>query len=105
MTIVSYLFQRRRVLILCAATLALHYLTIDWVGNRIGTRSPRPSPLPASLMTAQLRLALPKHVDTPEPPAEIKPLTPAAKPQRAPKPKPPPPEPATEAPPPVADKI
>ncbi|MFS2005176.1 DUF3108 domain-containing protein [Duganella sp. CT11-25] len=73
MTIVSYLFQRRRLLVLCAATLALHYATIDWVGGRLSSQSQRPSPLPASLMTAQLRLTLPKRVDS-APLAEVAPL-------------------------------
>ncbi|RFP10050.1 MULTISPECIES: DUF3108 domain-containing protein [unclassified Duganella] len=106
MSLSTHLFQRRRLLVLCAATLALHYLAIDWVGDRLATQSHRPSPLPQSLMTAQLRLALPKHVETP-PAAEVQPLPPAAKPARKRKPEPvPAPEAAPEpaAPPPaVAD--
>jgi hypothetical protein len=73
MTIVSLLFQRRRLLVLGAATLALHYLTIDWVGGRLSSQSSRPSPLAASLMTAQLRLTLPKRVEQ-APLAEVAPL-------------------------------
>ena len=88
MTIASFLFQRRRLLILCAATLALHYATIDWVGNHLATPSHRPSPLPTSLMTAQLRLTLPKHVETVAQ-AEVEPIAakpaPRAKPASKPK--------------------
>jgi len=103
MRLPTHLFPRRRLLVLCAATLALHYLAIDWVGERLAAQSHRPSPLPSSLMTAQLRLALPKHVETP-PAEEVQPLPPAAKPPRKRKPAPAP-EPAPEpaAPPPVAD--
>ncbi|RFP13992.1 DUF3108 domain-containing protein [Duganella sp. BJB488] len=102
MRLPTHLFPRRRLLILCAATLALHYLAIDWVGERLAAQSHRPSPLPSSLMTAQLRLALPKHVETP-PAEEVQPLPPAAKPSRKRKPAPAP-EPAPEpAAPPVAD--
>jgi hypothetical protein len=81
MTIVSYLFQRRRLLVLCAATLALHYAAIDWVGERLSSQSRRPSPLPASLMSAQLRLTLPKRVER-APVAEVAPLAPARTPVR-----------------------
>jgi hypothetical protein len=100
MTQDSFLIRHRRVLILCAATVALHYTAIDWVGGRLSTQS-RASPLPASLMTAQLRLALPKHVDSapPElvqvlaaaprkPPARPKPKLQAAEPSAAPAPAP-----------------
>lgn len=92
MTIASFLFQRRRLLILCAATLALHYATIDWVGGHLSAPSHRPSPLSPSLMTAQLRLTLPKHVES-APVAEVAALAPEAKPKpaarRAPKKAPP----------------
>jgi hypothetical protein len=74
MTIVSFLFQRRRLLVLCAATLALHYATIDWVGDRLGSQSRRAAPpQPASLMNAQLRLTLPKRVPS-APAPEVAPL-------------------------------
>src|SRR5450830_1573645 len=109
MMIVSFLARHRRVLVLCAATLALHFAAIDWVGGRLSAQTHRPSDLPPSLMTAQLRLALPKRVETPPPP-EITPLAqkpskPAAQPQPSrPKPAPLPlpdpaplPEPATVA--------
>jgi len=73
MTIVSFLFQRRRLLVLCAATLALHYATIDWVGERLGTQSRRSAPPAASVMNAQLRLTLPKRVES-APAPEVAPL-------------------------------
>jgi hypothetical protein len=93
MTIVSSLTRHRRVLFLCAATVALHYAAIDWVGGRLSAQTHRASDVPPSLMTAQLRLALPKRVES-APAPEVKPLA-----QHAPKPvarpKPPPlPEPA-----------
>jgi hypothetical protein len=81
MTIVSFLSQRRRLLVLCAATLALHYAAIDWVGGRLSSQLQRPSPLPVSLMTAQLRLTLPKRVER-APVAEVKPLAAARAPAR-----------------------
>ncbi len=104
MTIVSYLFQRRRLLAVCAATLALHFAAIDWAGNHLGSSAPRTPPHPPSVMTAQLRLTLPKRVES-APLVDVKPLAPQeAPPPRArrappPKPLPPPPEsgPATDA--------
>jgi hypothetical protein len=86
MTIVSFLLQRRRLLVLGAATLALHYATIDWIGGRLSSESSRPSPQPPSLMSAQLRLTLPKRVErAPEP--EVAPL-PLPKKPATPKPRP-----------------
>ncbi|MYM70187.1 DUF3108 domain-containing protein [Pseudoduganella sp. FT55W] len=79
MTIASSLARHRRVLVLCVATVALHYAAIDWVGGRLSAQTHRPSELPPSLMTAQLRLALPKRVDS-TPLAEVAPL--AAAPRR-----------------------
>jgi hypothetical protein len=88
MTIVSFLARQRRVLVLCAATVALHYAAIDWVGGRLSDQTHRPSERTPSLMTAQLRLALPKRVATPPPPA-ITPLArPRPKPSLSPKPMP-----------------
>ena len=99
MTIVSYLFQRRRLLVVCAATLALHLAAIDWAGNHLGSSAPRNSPHPPSVMTAQLRLTLPKRVES-APLVDVKPLAPQDTPRprvkRPPPPRelPPPPEPA-----------
>ncbi|MTV40301.1 DUF3108 domain-containing protein, partial [Duganella radicis] len=64
MTNSSFLARHRRVLVLCAATVALHYAAIDWVGGRLSAQTHRPSELAPSLMTAQLRLALPKRVES-----------------------------------------
>jgi hypothetical protein len=77
MTNASFLARHRRALVLCVATLALHYAAIDWVGGRLSAQTHRPSELPASLMTAQLRLALPKRVES-APLAELAPLPKAA---------------------------
>lgn len=82
MTIASTLARHRRALVLCAATLALHYAAIDWVGGRLSAQTHRPSELPASLMTAQLRLALPKRVES-KPLEDVAPLAPAAAPRKA----------------------
>jgi hypothetical protein len=100
MTIVSFLNRRRRLLILAAATVALHYLTIDWLGTRLGPQ-PRHT-APGALVTAQLKLALPQRVAPAEPVPELAALAPSApRPKRAPRPKPAPqpvPEPAAPAP-------
>lgn len=78
MTIVSFLSRRRRVLALCAATVALHCVTIDWLAARLGPQhSTAVKPMP-NVMTAQLRLALPKRVASAEPPPEVKQLDKAA---------------------------
>jgi hypothetical protein len=103
MTIASLLRQRRRLLILAAATVALHYLTIDWLGSRLAAQPKRAAP--GALVTAQLKLTLPRHVASAEPVPELQPLAPAARPKRAPRPKPvPAPAPAPEpAAPPASD--
>ncbi|MES2116798.1 MAG: DUF3108 domain-containing protein [Pseudomonadota bacterium] len=97
MTIATYLRPRRRWLLLGAATVALHYLAIDWVGTQLGQREARRRP-PPSLITAQLHLALPQHRAA-APLPELQPLhaaapKPAAKPAR--RPSPPSPAPAAE---------
>lgn len=106
MTIVTSLFQRRRLLAVCAATLALHVVAIDWVGGHLASSAPRTAPRPPPVMTAQLRLTLPKRVES-APLVDVKPLTPqdalqnkpAPKPKPEPKPAPPPrPVPAPQAP-------
>ncbi|HEX5342904.1 MAG TPA: DUF3108 domain-containing protein [Duganella sp.] len=81
MTKASFLARHRRALVLCVATLALHYAAIDWVGGRLSAQTHRPSELAPSLMTAQLRLALPKRVES-KPLAEVAPLAPSAAPRQ-----------------------
>lgn len=98
MTIVSYLIARRRLLALCAATLALHVVAIDWAGGHFGTAASRAA-AKAPVMTAQLRLTLPKRVES-APLVDVQPLAPRAAPPPRPRrppppaPLPPPPEPA-----------
>ncbi|MFM9435045.1 hypothetical protein ACFDR9_002107 [Janthinobacterium sp. CG_23.3] len=83
--------RRRRALLLCAATVALHVLALDWVAARIGP--PRDAPAPT--VTAQLRLAPPPTAvaAVPAPPAE--PATPTP---RRPRPQPRPPAAPAPAP-------
>ena len=103
MTIASFFRQRRRVLILCAATLALHYLAIDWAGSRLGPQS-HPAP-PPSLVTAQLKLALPEPAASHALEPDLAPLDkPAPRPHKPPPPTPAP-EPAAEASPDVPSSV
>jgi len=74
MTIVSSLLRRRRLLLLCALTLALHLVAIDWLATRIGAVRPRPPKTEPSLISAQLHLALPARTPDAAPPPEIAPL-------------------------------
>lgn len=83
MTIVSFLSRRRRVLVLCAATLALHYATIDWLAARIGANGTKQEAVPMTV-TAQVRLALPPRVASP--PAPVPPPAPAPRHRAAPPP-------------------
>ena len=76
MTLASLLSQRRRLLVLCAATAGLHYLAIDWVGGRLGPPDSRRSAAMAPV-TAQLRLALPQRAPS-MPLPEVAPLAPGA---------------------------
>jgi hypothetical protein len=56
MMIVRILLQRRRVLLLCVATLALHYVALDWVGLHAGApAAARPGPV----VSVQLRAVPP----------------------------------------------
>ncbi len=69
MTIVSFLSRHRRVLVLCAATAALHFVTIDWLAARIGTTE-TPRALVPMTVTAQLRPALPPRTQAAQRQAE-----------------------------------
>ncbi|WP_374580447.1 DUF3108 domain-containing protein [Pseudoduganella sp.] len=90
MTIVSLPRHRRRILAVCAATVALHVLTISWVGGRIGASAAQRE-ANEGIINAELRLAPPSAAApqaAPEaPPAAVpKPKTKPRKPQPAPAP-------------------
>ena len=55
MTIASFLSRRRRILVVCAASVLLHYVAIGWVGARIGpgladSSEAAPEPIMAALL-------------------------------------------------------
>ena len=85
MTIASFLSQRRRMVLFCAATVVLHGLALDWAASHLAasaTVNAQPS-----VVTAQVRLALPPRLAS-APLQEIAPLDaarPAAKPNGEPK--------------------
>ncbi|GGZ03184.1 DUF3108 domain-containing protein [Pseudoduganella plicata] len=62
MTSVSFLARHRRVLLLGAVTVLLHYVTIDWLAARIGMPDHERPVVPT--VSAQLRLALPPRTET-----------------------------------------
>jgi Protein of unknown function (DUF3108) len=62
MTSVSFLARHRRVLLLGAVTVLLHYVTINWLAARIGM--PAHERRVAPTVSAQLRLALPARTET-----------------------------------------
>ncbi len=99
MTLVAFLSRRRRVFAFCAATIALHFVTIDWLGSRLGAQ-PATSLKPS---VATVRLALPEKKASGKPPPDLAPDQPAAPPAprpRKPKPMPlPPPDAAAALPP------
>src|ERR1700741_1510560 len=70
MTLASSLLRRRRVLVLCAVTVLLHYLTIGWVGARIGIDAPSapPEKTPTAIVA---RLHAPVPVAAPSAPAKV----------------------------------
>lgn len=60
--IVSTIFKQRRIVLLCVATLALHWLVISWVGARIGVNAGADTDKPGSMaapvvISAELHLA------------------------------------------------
>jgi hypothetical protein len=98
MTLVSFISRHRRAIVLCAATLALHFVTIDWLGARLGPQhSSAAGPKPA-VMTAQLRLALPQRVASTAPVPELAASKPVPRPARAPRVRPLPRQSAVAAP-------
>jgi hypothetical protein len=76
MTLVAFLSRRRRVIVLCAATVALHFVTINWFGSHLGAQ-PANALKPA---VATVRLALPEKKASNTPPPDIAPAAPAPKP-------------------------
>lgn len=106
MTIVSRHRHRRRIIAVCIATVALHFVTIKWVSGKIGAAEREPDE-DKSVISADIRLA-PPPPPPPDKPAEApapKPK-PKPKPHRAPKPAAPPQEAAAaaaEAPPSTAE--
>jgi hypothetical protein len=86
MTNVSLFNHRRRILAVCVATVALHWVTIDWASGRIGAAD-RELETPGNIINAELRLRPPA-------PAAVLPaeaLKPRPKPRKR-KPAPPPAE-------------
>jgi hypothetical protein len=69
MTIASFFSRHRRVLVLCAATAVLHYVTIDWLAARIGTTETPKEQVPMTV-SAQLRPALPQRTQAAQRQAE-----------------------------------
>lgn len=89
MTSQPFLRRHGRTLLLGAATVMLHYITIDWLAARIGMADEHREVPPT--VSAQLRLALPQRVETVQRQAPVAPLPPpprpaAPKPQSAPPP-------------------
>jgi hypothetical protein len=79
MTIASFLSHRRRMLLFCVATAVLHGLAIDWAANRLAASATINAP--PSLVSAQVRLALPPRVAT-TPLVDVAALAPDAKPAK-----------------------
>ena len=84
MTIVTFPRHRRRIIAICAATVALHFVTINWVSGRIGAAE-RERDDEKNVISAELRVA-------PPPPDPVVPAPVEA--PAPPKPKPKPPKPA-----------
>jgi hypothetical protein len=95
MTIVTFPRHRRRIIAICAATVALHFLTIKWVSGRIGAAE-HERDAEKSVINAELRLAPPPEPVAPEPVKPPPPPKPKSKP-KPPKPAPPPEEAAPVA--------
>ena len=76
MTIASFLPQRRRMVLFCAATVVLHGLAIDWAASHLAA-SATVNAKPA-VVTAQVRLTLPPRLVS-APLQEIAPLDAAAR--------------------------
>jgi hypothetical protein len=95
MTIASSLLRRRRVLLLCVASVLLHYLTINWVSARIGMPAAERPDGTATIVAELHAPPAPVPVPAPAPAARPKPV-PKAPPEPAPPPEPDP-EPEAQA--------
>ena len=75
-------------LALCAASIALHYLTLAWVVAHLGQPNSTPPKAAAPVLVAQLRLALPAPIAALDatPPAPARPVRAKPVPRPAPKP-------------------
>lgn len=87
MTIVSLPRHRHRILAVCAATVALHFLTISWVNGRLGASEQQREPV-QGVINAELRLA-PPPAAAPAAVAEAPPAVPPKPKPRQRKPAPP----------------
>ena len=74
MTIVSFLLQRRRVLLLCLATILLHGLLLGWVATESGLSPLDRQPAP---QVVSMRLASPSPSQSPVLSAPAQPIQPA----------------------------
>ena len=70
MTIASFLLQRRRVLLLCAATIALHGLLLGWVASDPGLAPVDRQPAP-QVVSMRLASPLPALAAPAQPPAQV----------------------------------
>lgn len=79
MTIAAFFTRHRRTLMLCAATVVLHMVTIDWLGARIGMASD-PAPSKPAIISAKMLVAPQPEADAPPPePEQAKASRPAAR--------------------------
>jgi len=90
MMIVSFSRHRRRIVAICAATAALHFLAINWVSGRI-VAAERDHDAEKDIIKAELHMAPPPPPPV-EKPAEAPPPPPKPTPRKVRKPAPPPPE-------------
>lgn len=72
MTIASHLPRRRRVLVLIAASVLLHYAAIGWVGARLGMAPAPAAPAQPATIVAALHAAAPIAVAAPVAPVPAK---------------------------------
>lgn len=81
MTIATFISRRRRVLVLCVATLLLHYAALGWLGPQLGHLVPPAPDAEAGAIVAELHVA--QSVPTPAPAAPLAVPAPKRAPPRA----------------------